>query len=103
MNENEERENSGFWLGLFIGGLVGAAAGYLLSSEDKKKALDELKKKGKALLENVGEWKEEMIDKGEEVKKVVEGEIKETMKNLNPKKKGFGKFFFKSGRSLIKK
>lgn len=150
MENNSENENGGFWLGLLIGGAIGAAAGYLFSSEDKKKALLELKEKGRVLLENVGEWKDEAVGKGEVIKKVVEKktaevakqagkeagivkeEIKDTaeaakeaiqrveqvakeavedisqsvetsVKTFNPKKKGFGKFFFKKGQALIKK
>lgn len=150
MPENNENDGNGFWLGLLIGGAIGAVAGYLFSSDDKKKALLELKEKGKILLEDLGEWKDEAVEKGGEVKKVVDkkvtavakkteeaaevvgDEIQDTavvakeaiqkveqaakeavedisqsvetsVRTFNPKKKGFGKFFFKKGQALMKK
>jgi len=149
MNE-EENNTSGFWLGLLIGGAVGAVAGYLFSNEDKKQALEEIKGKAKLLLENLGEIKDETLEKGEKVKKVIEAEVGEVVKEvksgqdeiakevegvpqaakeaidrvekaaqeavknisesvkssntrIDPRKKGFGKSFFKKGNALVKK
>ena len=81
MNE-EENNTSGFWLGLLIGGAVGAVAGYLFSNEDKKQALEEIKGKAKLLLENLGEIKDETLEKGKKVKKVIEAEVGEVVKEV---------------------
>lgn len=128
MNE-EENNTSGFWLGMILGGAIGAVAGYLLSSKDKRQALEEIREKGKLLLENLGTFKDEIVEKGEKVKKAVEAELPQTAKEaiekvekaaqeavknisesvkasdiyVDPRKKGFGKIFFKKGNALVKK
>ncbi len=135
----EENNTSGFWLGMILGGAIGAVAGYLLSSKDKRQALEEIREKGKQLLENLGTFKDEIVEKGEKVKRVVEAEVEdiasemegvpqaakeaiekvekaaqEAVKNISesvktsntyvdPRKKGFGKIFFKKGNALVKK
>lgn len=149
MNE-EESSTSGFWLGMILGGAIGAVAGYLLNSKDKRQALEEIKGKGRLILENLGDFKDEVVEKGERVKKVVVAEVvdvaqevkeakeavaqemegvpeaareaiekvekaaAEAVKNISdsvkssgsridPRKKGFGKIFFKKGEALVKK
>ena len=149
MNE-EENNTSGFWLGMILGGAIGAVAGYLLNSKDKRQALEEIREKGKLLLENLGTLKDEIVEKGEKVKRAVEEEVVEVVKEVkeakqdvademegvpeaareaiekvekaaqeavknisesvktsntyvDPRKKGFGKIFFKKGNALVKK
>ncbi len=88
MNE-EENNTSGFWLGMILGGAIGAVAGYLLSSKDKRQALEEIKEKGKLLLENLGTFKDEIVERGERVKKAVEMEVIEVAEEVKEAKEDF--------------
>ncbi|MCL5091116.1 MAG: hypothetical protein M1514_03845 [Patescibacteria group bacterium] len=73
MNDNEEHSN-GFWFGLAIGGLLGAAASYLATTDEVERK--KLLKKGKLLLENLEEFGgnvgEQVEEKVEKVTKLIE-------------------------------
>lgn len=76
MNDtNEEHGNSGFWFGLAIGGLVGAAAAYLATTDEKERK--KLLKKGKQILGSLEDFGGEVIEKGKEVKEVVTDKFEE--------------------------
>lgn len=87
MNDNENRSGRGFLMGMILGGIIGAAAAYLLGGEDREKAKRILKQKGKLLLGSLDDF-------GDKV-----GEIGEEVKELPAKSK---KFFFKKGKPLSK-
>jgi gas vesicle protein len=86
---DEGPEGNGFWIGLIVGGLLGAGASYLLGMENKEEAKKKLLEKGKWLLENFGEIGEEIKEKSLEVKdeaaervSEVRDEIEEKVKDL---------------------
>lgn len=85
MNEEENsRTKSGFWLGVILGGLVGAVAAYL-AVDDKSELRKSLLKKGKILLDHLEDFKDEAVEKGEEVKKDVTEKISDVKEEIRDK------------------
>lgn len=89
MNDENNENNNGFWIGLIVGGILGAGASYLLGIEDKEEAKKKLLQKGKWLLENFDEIGEGIKEKSlgvkdEAVQKVneVKDEIEERVRDL---------------------
>ncbi len=81
---NNERPDSKFLLGFFIGGLIGAVIIFFLGTKEGKKAGKLIEKKGKEALddleERVGDLEEkgkELIARGEEIKDQVVERIKD--------------------------
>jgi len=78
-----------FWVGFFIGGLVGAAVIVFLGTKEGKKLGNLLEKKGKLALDEledkVDELKakgEELVKKGEEIKEQVLEHVEEKKETL---------------------
>jgi len=67
MNEDNAENNSGFWIGLIAGGLLGAGISYFLSFENKEEAKKKLLQKGRWLLENFEDIGEEIGERGKEI------------------------------------
>lgn len=68
---NDEGKNKVFFTGLLVGGLLGAAAAYVLGTEDKEELKRQLKKKGKLLLDSL----DDLGEKAEKAGKKVERKI----------------------------
>jgi len=86
---NNEHKDNRFWFGFFIGGLIGAAIIVLLGTKEGKKIEKLLEKKGKDVLEDLGEKvddlkekREELIEKGEVLKDQVVEQIIEKKEEL---------------------
>ena len=86
---NNEHKDNRFWFGFFIGGLIGAAIIVLLGTKEGKKIKKLLEKKGKDVLEDLGEKvddlkekREELIEKGEVLKDQVVEQIIEKKEEL---------------------
>lgn len=85
MNEEENsRTKSGFWLGMILGGLVGAVAAYL-AVDDKSELRKSLITKGKILLDHLEDFKDEAVEKGEEIKEGVVEKIKDVREEVQDK------------------
>jgi len=87
---NNERPDSKFLLGFFIGGLIGAVIIFFLGTKEGKKAGKLIEKKGKEALddleEKVGDLEEkgkELIEKGEELKDQVIERIEDTTHDVS--------------------
>lgn len=92
---SEEKRSSGFFNGLILGGLIGAALVWLNLTEDGKKTKKLLLKKGQKVIDDLPEkvkelekQGEEFAQKAEEIKQKLEAkareltpEIKEKLKN----------------------
>lgn len=87
MSDNDSQQGKGFLTGMILGGIIGAAAAYLLGGEDREKAKRILKQKGKLLLDSLDDFGDKVEDVGEEIKE------------LPARSK---KFFFKKGKPLAK-
>lgn len=83
-DSSQEGNHNGnlFWLGMVFGGIVGATAAFLATADDENKIKRTLIKKGKTLLENLGEFKEDVEEKGEELKEEVQERVQEGMKEI---------------------
>jgi len=86
MNELNENENKGggFWLGLAIGGLVGAVTSYFALTDDKQRR--KLLKKGKAIIEGLEDFGGDVVDRGEEIKDQVSDKIEGVSEVVEEKK-----------------
>lgn len=87
MNDENNESNNGFWIGLIVGGILGAGASYLLGIEDKEEAKKKLLQKGKWLLENFEEIGEKVEEKGEEIKEKATEQVAEVKKEVEEKVK----------------
>jgi len=76
--------SSGFWLGVILGGVVGAAIAYL-ATEDKSQLRKNLIKKGKVLLEHLDDLKDDAADKGKEIQKEVVEKFDDVKENIQDK------------------
>lgn len=110
-NMSEEKKGEGFMLGFLIGGLIGAAASFLLGVEEGNEIKRTIKKKGKILLDgakdSIVEGEELIKRDSEELKTFVENKIQETEKTVVKEvakkvPRSFRHFFFKSGKKLSK-
>ena len=64
MSENEHHHGDfRFFLGFFIGGLIGAVTIFLLGTKEGKKTGRYLEEKGKDLLDDLHDRKEEVVDR----------------------------------------
>jgi len=87
---NERRQgDSKFWIGFFIGGLLGAITLFFLGTREGKKAGKALEERGRDflddLLDRIGELEEkgrELIREGDEIKENVIGEIEDKKEEL---------------------
>ena len=86
-NEQKHKDNS-FWVGLFLGGLIGALIIVLLGTEKGKKLLKNLEEKGLDFLEDTSdtvsekmegleEKGQEWVEKGQEVSNQVLQQVEE--------------------------
>ncbi|MFH0863489.1 MAG: hypothetical protein V1858_00155 [Candidatus Gottesmanbacteria bacterium] len=80
----DNKDSNGFWLGLLIGGFLGAAMLMLAGSKEGKKIIEQLLEKG----ENLGEeLQEKLEDSGQKINEVKEAtttkinEVKEQVGN----------------------
>lgn len=81
MSQNENK--GGFAIGVVLGGIIGAGIAYLLSSDDQEETRRMLKKKGKMLLKNISDLKDEAMEKGEEIGEAVSGRVVEFKDNAS--------------------
>ena len=114
MTDNENHSNNGFWLGVIVGGLLGAVVAYIFGSEDKEELKKKLREKGKILLKNLEDFKEKVGESSEglrekmvsevgEVEQKV-GELPETVQDaVQTVKKSAKNFFLKKGKPLAKR
>lgn len=63
----DRHEDKGFTGGLLIGAIIGAAAVFLLGTEEGKKVQKEIKKKTEEVIDNLPEVVEELEEKAQEV------------------------------------
>ena len=73
MNENEHHHQGDFrfFLGFFIGGLIGAVIIFLLGTKEGKKAKNALEEKGKDILDDFHDQINELEKKGTKIKEEV--------------------------------
>ena len=87
ISEIEENHTSdrgggnGFWLGVVLGGVIGAAVAYL-ATEDKSQLRKNLIKKGKVLLEHWDDFKEDAERSGRKIEKKVSAEFEEVKEEV---------------------
>ena len=81
---NDQNRGNGFFSGVILGGLLGAALVFLYGTKEGKKIKEELVKKGKEVIDDLPEivsdlekQGEEFAQKTEEVKKKLEEKAKE--------------------------
>lgn len=85
MDELEQkRQNSGFLLGIVLGGIVGAAVAYL-AVDDKSQLRKNLIKKGKVLLNYLDDLKDDVADKGKEIQKEAVKKFGDVKENIQDK------------------
>lgn len=105
----EEKKKDGFLLGLAVGGMIGAAAAFLLDKEDAEKIKKLINKKGKVLLDNLGDAADEGQEKLEETVEDIKEKVQEIPEAVSDqveetKKKGktsLRRFFIKSGKKMV--
>ncbi|HUV72585.1 MAG TPA: hypothetical protein VMW25_06280 [Clostridia bacterium] len=69
MNKEEKnQEHSGFWLGMVLGGLLGAAGAFYAATEDKEELREKLVERAKWFLDNLDELKDRVGETGEELR-----------------------------------
>lgn len=123
MNHNRLPKNNNFWLGFFLGGLVGGAVIFIFGTKEGKKILDKLEKKKDEVKNKIrhqsGEFVSEAenieqkiihgLNKGKErIEKDITGRIDRSLDNLievqqqgiQITKEAKNKFFKKNGRTL---
>lgn len=79
-----EKNNSGFWLGAVLGGVIGAAVAYL-AVDDKSQLRKNLIKKGKVLLNYLDDLKDDAADKGKEIQKEAVKKFEDVKENIQDK------------------
>lgn len=91
MNNDFEEKNTSvdFWLGLIIGGLLGGALTYLFAVDDKDEFKRSLIKKGKTLLNNLGELSKEAQQKSQELREKATEKITEIQNEIQEEAQEF--------------
>lgn len=81
-----EKRDTKFWVGFFIGGLIGAVVLFLMGTKEGKKTKKLLTERGKDFLDDVEDKLGELEKKGKELAK--EGEVikDQVLENLEEKK-----------------
>jgi len=107
-NEVEKKGNHvDFWLGVVLGGLVGAALALFVATDDKDELKKNLLKKGKILLKHFGDLCKDVEEKGEEIKEGVVRKIEKVKETANQTENQIHqktrKFFLSKGKPLVKK
>ena len=87
MNDEHNGKDLKFWIGFFIGGLLGAIVLFFLGTKEGKKAGKLLEVKGKDLLDELEDHLDELDKKGKELAKQGE-EIKDEVLDKLGEKKG---------------
>lgn len=83
---SEERKNEGkFWLGFFIGGLIGAIVIVFMGTKEGKKTGKLLEEKGKDALDLLQEKLAELEQKGKELEEQVIEKLEDTKEVLAEK------------------
>jgi len=76
MTDGIRKDDTKFWAGFFLGGLLGAVTLFFIGTKEGKKAGKKIHEKGQDLLEELQQRLEELKSKGKEI--AIEGEeIKE--------------------------
>lgn len=86
---DRNRNTTKFWIGVFIGGLIGAIIIVLLGTKEGKKSRKELEDKGKELLDDltaklteIENQGRDLIERGEEIKRHIETNFEEKKDHL---------------------
>jgi gas vesicle protein len=85
----EKNSNAKFFIGVVLGGIIGAIILFLMGTKDGKKTRKELEHKGRELLDDlhekldeIEEQGRELAEKGEKLKKHLEEEIEDKKEYL---------------------
>lgn len=85
MNNNDRRDGR-FWVGLFLGGLVGAVILFFLGTKEGKKTGKLLERKTKDVLDDLEGKLADLEDKGREIVKQGEAMKDEVLETIEDKK-----------------
>ena len=88
---NEERTDFKFWVGLFIGGLIGALTVFFVGTKEGKKAGKYLGQKGKEVLGDIEDQIDDLRESGEELIEKGEALKHELVKEFEHKKNAVSK------------
>jgi len=86
MNDSGDRNDMKFFMGLIVGGLVGAGAVFLLGTKEGKKVQKMIREKGEDLVEDVGDQIAEFEKKGKELAKQGEALKEQFVEQIEEKK-----------------
>lgn len=84
--ENEHHGDFRFWVGFFIGGLIGAVVLFFVGTKEGKRTGKLLEKKGKEALGDLEEKVEDLQEKGKELLKEGDRLKEEVLDTMNDQK-----------------
>lgn len=104
----DSRRDDGFLAGLILGGLIGAGAALIMAGEDREKIRENLKKKGKKLLDNLeevikegkGKIEDKVEDVGKEISQQAAKKVEKVKKEVKFSRLPAHRFFTRKGKKL---